>query len=157
MKRLFALALIGCSLQSSMICMASETEEYTLSSPEIFGDYEQLTTNDCADEKGRPCVGARVKKVNGKTTIELDDYNLRITLHLSKKGRVSFKWENPDADECDSPDCWNLLSISGTIFPKNKSHLPQLRVLIKKNYPHPENDESPQGNVTEIQNYNKRT
>lgn len=137
----------------------AEAPKYTLTSNEVLGDFEELTTESCKDETGRPCVVAQVTKKDGTVTIELLDYrHVKVSLKATKSGRLVFKWENPKDDDCDDPGCWNLLGINGVIYPKKKgdSYVPGLRLFVSKQYLYPESEEDPSGNVVEVENYIKR-
>lgn len=132
--------------------------KYNLASGEVYGEYEELTNEWCKDTEDRPCVAGEVNKENGQVVLYLVDFDRTIPLKPTAAGRLVFKWENPKDDDCDDPGCWNLLGLSGVIYPKLKAGkwVPALKVFARKDYPFPDEEGAPEGEVTEIYKYNKR-
>lgn len=138
----------------------AQVPQYSLATTEVYGQYEQFTTSSCTDEHSRPCVGATVKKVNGKAILKLTDFDAQIPLFETSNGRrrIVFNWENSQDGDCDDPGCWNLLGLSGVIYPKKQGnkYVPALKVFVKKLYPFPDEEGAPEGEVSETENYIKR-
>lgn len=143
------------------LLVASEAQaakpKYTLGSSEIYGTYEQLNTDSCTDEQNRPCPVGAIKKVDGKIVLDLVDYNAQIPVR-AKDGVIVFKWDNPEQGDCDDPGCYNLLGITGLISPAKKGNkwIPTLKMMVKKDYPFPDEEGAPEGGVIEIERGIKR-
>lgn len=138
---------------------AAQKPYYDFSTSEVYGSYEQLSKDSCTDEQNRPCVGAVIKTIKGQPFIDIKDYGRElIPLVETKKGNLVFKWENPEADDCDDGGCWNLLGLSGVVYAKKKGtkYVPAVRVFVKKDYPFPDEEGSPEGEVTETETFIKR-
>jgi hypothetical protein len=94
------------------------------------------------DDKGRPFV-------------EFADYSTKVALK-PLSDRMVFKWENPEMGDCDDPGCWNLLGLSGVIYSKKLSRggtVPAIKLYVKKDYPHPDEADASEGEVTEVEKF----
>lgn len=132
--------------------------KYDLSSKEILGAYEEVN-GSCTDINDRPCIGVRIKKGDGVITVTLENYrDIEVNLRETKKRALVFKWENPENDDCDDPGCYNILGISGVVYAKKKgrTYTPAVKLYVKKDYPFPDEDDAPEGEVTEVENFVKR-
>lgn len=156
MRSIFILFAVLIAFQAQA---KSKAPQYSLSSKEIYGEYEQLTTDFCTEVPGNgPCLGARVKAVGKNAVIELVDYDATLSLYETKNGRVVFNWINKEDDDCDDPGCWNLLGLSGVIYAKKKGnqYVPALKVFVKKDFPYPGEEDDREGEVIETENFIKR-
>ena len=132
---------------------------YDFTASEVYGTYEQQTTESCT-ERGRPCVAAVIKTIKGQPVIDLKDFGRDpIPLSETKRGNLVFKWENPEDDDCDDPGCSNLLGLSGVVYPKKvgSKFVPAVRVFAKWDYPFPDEEDAPEGNVVHVETYVKRS
>lgn len=154
---ILALSLMVIGSISASIAFA-KAPKYNLKSKEIYGGYEEVGSSGCTEYKtGLPCIGAEVLKINGKAVLHLSTYDVSIPLNASN-GRIIFKKEGSDFAQCDDPGCFDLLGVSGVIYPKKQGnkYIPAVKVYLYKEYPYPDEEDSPSGEVTETERFIKR-
>ena len=75
----------------------------------------------------------------------------------SSRGVVLFSVDGLDPD-CDDPGCGNLMHISGVIYPvkSGSRYVPQVKATFVADFPYPEDDDSPDGEVKTVIRMKKR-
>lgn len=99
------------------------------------------------DESGKPMI------IFGDST-----YGSRIEVRniTAQGGRILFSEELES--NCDDPGCGNLLSVRGVIYPKKvgRKFVPVLKGYVTTDFPYPEDEESPSGEVEDTFTLNRK-
>lgn len=117
--------------------------------PAIYGSYSSLETDD------RP--GAEIVRLaSGKSVVRFEEEGVEALLQV-RKGKMVFVAEELSQVSCDDPGCNNLLEIRGELARKRVNGV--CRIVLKtkttREFPYPESEGDPEGEVTELRNYYK--
>ncbi|MBK6692169.1 MAG: hypothetical protein IPG50_08185 [Myxococcales bacterium] len=129
---------------------------YTLESPEIFGDY--ASDDGCAGGFD-VCYSVKVRRSGDKVEVVLGDesFGAVVAPAWMSRGSVLFSVDGLEGD-CDDPGCGNLQKISGVIYPvkKGTKWVPQVKASIVADFPFPDEQEAPSGEVKSVVRYKKK-
>jgi hypothetical protein len=129
---------------STNLAVASDKPVYTTRSPEILGSYSDAAQNYTLLLK---------RNARGKLEIE-DDFGGTDHKIFAKNGVILFTTGELDVsgEGCDDVGCWNLMKLSGVIYPSKAGEewLPAIKLTVKREYPYPEYEGDNEGEVTEV-------
>lgn len=152
LTRALALALTcvfgaACSASEGEPAAASEASDVTAA--QITGEYEPSTPADGSD-----FFFVSIREEGGKTILDLDGFEFDL-LPTASGARV-FSKEDVTSD-CDNPGCWNMTKANGVVFlDKDDANRATIKVTIRRDFPFPESEDEPSGEVVDNYRYVKK-
>lgn len=123
--------------------------KYTVRTAAVLGEY---ASNDSCAGGFDVCDHAVLRRNGDKLEIALGSYEPIVAeVHASKGVLVFTTGELPFGD-CDDPGCGNLVKISGVVYPvaQGSKWVPQVKATVIADFPFPEEEESPEGEVKSV-------
>ncbi len=141
---------------------------YSLESAELLGEY--------ANDEGCPggfdaCEQIRLRRTADGAGLEVSiggyeqwyARGLVAPVQATQSGVLVFTTgelpnELPWAD-CQDPGCGNILKVSGVIYPvaQGDTWIPRLKATFTLDFPYPDEDGAPEGELREVRYFGKRT
>ncbi|MFO0666683.1 MAG: hypothetical protein U0174_22220 [Polyangiaceae bacterium] len=132
--------------------------KYTLTSTVIRGHY----TNDENCTGGfDACGDADVVREGSKTIVRFGSGDRYYADTWVSKGVILFSTKGRYEDYsgfCDDPGCGDILRISGVIYPVKKGNawVPRIKATFGLEFLHPEEEDSPEGEISETVRMEKK-
>ena len=131
--------------------------KYTTSSTVIRGSYG---SNEYCQGGFDACGDAQVIRQGSRTIVKFgsdgeytaDAWSSRGVILFSTKGRYE-----DNSGHCDDPGCGDILRITGVIYPVKKGNtwVPRLKATFGLEFLHPDDAESPEGEINDVVHMNK--
>ena len=145
------LAITGCSASEGETTEVPATDEAQLSTPAFSGTYTAVSDDDSYLFGNDATIVRRGPKLFLK--LDLDEYP------LTKVRSGAYIFSGPEQwGDCDNPGCRDIVHVSGVVYLKRVGNTkrPPIKVNVRLDYPHPEEEGDLEGEHMETVRFEKR-